>query len=203
MVPGCISGPRKDLQEKLNNPDAGVQLVYNNVTHDLYNYCNDEIISALQYFNLNNRKENKVKVILVPSYLDGNDGIFNYSYYDLLIGLDMTVFPSYYEPWGYTPLESAAFGIPTITTDLSGFGLWVSHEPKDIENGVAVILRTEYNYHDVAEDIQDNVILFANKTQEEAAELRKRAQDIAHKTSWHEFISYYMEAFNIALKNKK
>jgi glycosyltransferase involved in cell wall biosynthesis len=203
MVPGCISGPRKDLQEKLNNPDANVQLVYNNVTHDLYNYCNDEIISALQHFNLNNRKENKVKVILVPSYLDGNDGIFNYSYYDLLIGLDMTVFPSYYEPWGYTPLESAAFGIPTITTDLSGFGLWVSHEPKDIENGVAVILRTEYNYHDVAEDIHDNVILFANKTQEEVAEIRKRAQDIAHKTSWHEFISYYMEAFNIALKNKK
>jgi len=200
MVPGCISGPRKDLQEKLNNPDANVQLICNNTTHDLYNYCNDEIISALQCFNLNNRKENKVKVIFVPSYLDGNDGIFNHSYYDLLIGLDMTVFASYYEPWGYTPLESAAFGIPTITTDLSGFGLWVSHEPKDIENGVAVILRTEYNYHDVAEDIQDNVVLFANKTQEEIAGLRKRAQDIAHKASWHEFISYYIKAFNIAFK---
>jgi glycosyltransferase involved in cell wall biosynthesis len=152
---------------------------------------------------LNNRKESKVKVIFVPSYLDGNDGIFNHSYYDLLIGLDMTVFPSYYEPWGYTPLESAAFGIPTITTDLSGFGLWVSHEPKGIENGVAVILRTEYNYHDVSEDIQDNIILFANKTQEEVAELRKRVQDIAHKACWHEFISYYIKAFNIAFKKIK
>ncbi len=200
MVPGCIAGPMKDLQEKLNNPDANIRLVHNNITHDLYNYCNDDIIRTLQYFNLNNRKENKVKVILVPSYLDGNDGIFNHSYYDLLIGLDMTVFPSYYEPWGYTPLESAAFNIPTITTDLSGFGLWVSHESKNIENGVAVIHRTEYNYHDVAEEIQDNIILFANKSQEEVAELRKRARDIAHKASWHEFISYYIDAFNIALK---
>ena len=143
--------------------------------------------------------ERAVKVIFVPSYLDGNDGIFNHSYYDLLIGLDMTVFASYYEPWGYTPLESAAFCIPTTTTDLSGFGLWVSHEPKNIENGVAVIHRTEFNYHDVAEKIQDNIVLFAHKTQEEIAELRKRAHEIAHKTSWNEFISYYVDAFNIAL----
>ena len=200
MVPGCISGPLKSLQEKLNDPDSDIQLVNNNVTHEMYNYCHDEIIKALHYFNLNNRKENKVKVILVPSYLDGNDGIFNQSYYDLLIGLDMTVFASYYEPWGYTPLESAAFSIPTITTDLSGFGLWVSHEPRNIENGVAVIRRTEYNHYDVAEEIQNNIILFANKSQEEVAKLRKRAHDIAQKTSWNEFISYYIEAFNIALK---
>lgn len=75
-----------------------------------------------------NEPNDKVKVIYVPSYLKGDDGILNISYYDLLIGMDATVFPSYYEPWGYTPLESIAFGVPTITTDLSGFGKWCESE---------------------------------------------------------------------------
>jgi len=200
MIPGNIAGPCKNLQEKLNNPKADVQPACNNTTHELYDYWNDDIIKALQYLDLNNRKENRVKVIFVPSYLDGNDGIFNHSYYDLLIGLDMTVFASYYEPWGYTPLESAAFGVPTVTTDLSGFGLWVSHKPENIENGVAVIHRNEYNYHDVAEKIAENITVFAGKPEKEVAELGKRAQDIAQKASWSEFISYYIKAFNIALK---
>jgi glycosyltransferase involved in cell wall biosynthesis len=199
MVPAHIAGPRKDLQEKLENPKATVQLTHNNVTHDLYNYYNDDVIKTLRDFNLDNSKKNKVNVIFVPSYLDGNDGIFNQTYYDLLIGLDMTVFASYYEPWGYTPMESAAFGIPTITTDLSGFGLWVSHEPQTIENGVAVIHRTEYNYHEVAEEIQNNILLLSKKKEEEIAELRQRASDISHKGSWDKFISYYVEAFGIAL----
>ena len=215
MVPGWICGPRKDLQEKMGIEETDIPVAgnaahnlcnynpaNNNTTHNLHNYYSDDIIKMLQQFNLNNSQECKVKVIFVPSYLDGNDGIFNHPYYDLLIGLDMTVFASYYEPWGYTPLESAAFRIPTITTDLSGFGLWVSHEPKTIENGVAVIHRTEFNYFDVAEKIQDNIVIFANKKQEEIVELRERAHAIAHKTSWNAFIAYYMDAFNIALSKK-
>ncbi len=199
MVPAWICGPREDLQEKLNNPESKIQSSNNNTTHNLCNYWDDDIIKTLQCFNMNNRQEDKVKVIFVPSYLDGNDGIFNHTFYDLLIGLDMTVFASYYEPWGYTPLESAAFHIPTITTNLSGFGLWVSHKQENIENGVAVIRRTEYNHSEVAEEIQDNIILLSHKTRKEITGLRKRAREIAHKTSWSEFISYYVEAFNIAL----
>jgi glycogen phosphorylase/synthase len=66
-----------------------------------------------------------VNVIFAPCYLNGNDGIFNMPYYDLLIGMDITVFPSYYEPWGYTPMESIAFRVPTITSNLTGYGLWI------------------------------------------------------------------------------
>ena len=68
----------------------------------------------------------KEKVIFVPTYLNKADGIFGKDYYELLVGMDMTVFPSYYEPWGYTPLESVAFSVPTITTTLAGFGLWAA-----------------------------------------------------------------------------
>ena len=71
-----------------------------------------------------NTPDSRVKIIFVPTYLNGNDGTLNVPYYDILIGLDLTLFPSYYEPWGYTPMESAAFGIPTVTTSLAGFRQW-------------------------------------------------------------------------------
>ena len=74
----------------------------------------------------------------MPSYLHGDDGVFNLSYFDLLIGFDLTVFASYYEPWGYTPLESLAFRIPTVTTTLAGFGLWVKDEYGEVKNGITV-----------------------------------------------------------------
>lgn len=200
LVPAWISGPRKDLQEKLENPKAKYQLLNNNVTHDLCNFNEDQVLNALRFFQLENGKKDKVKVVFVPSYLDGADGIFNMSYYDILAGLDITVFASYYEPWGYTPLESAAFGVPTVTTDLSGFGLWVSSKPEEISNGVAVIHRTDNNTREVADSIQTEIARFAGMSAKEVKQAQKNAAAIAKKASWSEFAKYYLEAFEIALK---
>ncbi len=86
----------------------------------------DQVLDMLKYLGMGNRPGDKVKVIFVPCYLDGRDGIMNKEYYDILLGQDLSVYASYYEPWGYTPLESVAFRVPTITTDLAGFGLWVN-----------------------------------------------------------------------------
>ena len=94
-------------------------------THQLFNFNSDPIINQLINKGINNSPESKVKVVFVPVYLNGFDQIFDLEYYDFLIGFDLSIFPSYYEPWGYTPLESVAFGIPTITTSLAGFGAWV------------------------------------------------------------------------------
>ena len=105
----------------------------------------DQVLDMLKYLNMSNSPESKVKVIFIPCYLDGNDGILNETYYDLIIGADLSVYPSYYEPWGYTPLESVAFKVPAITTDLAGFGLWVNSlkgHPGTLEDGVKVIHRT-------------------------------------------------------------
>lgn len=200
LVPAWISGPRKDLQEKLENPKAKYQLLNNNVTHDLCNFNEDNVLNALRFFQLENGKKDKVKVVFVPSYLDGTDGIFNMSYYDVLPGLDLTVFASYYEPWGYTPLESAAFSVPTVTTDLSGFGLWVSSKPEEISNGVAVIHRTDNNTREVADSIQTEIARFAGMNAKEVKQAQKNAAAIAKKASWSEFAKYYLEAFEIALK---
>jgi phosphorylase/glycogen(starch) synthase len=142
-----------------------------------------------------------VKLIFVPSYLNGNDGIFNLSYYNLLTGLDLTVFPSYYEPWGYTPLESIAFRVPTITTNLAGFGVWAeTEEKKAIRKGVIVIERTEDNYFEVAETIKEAIIRYSEYDVQEISEIRKKAHALSKKADWAHFIRYYLEAYGIALK---
>lgn len=142
-----------------------------------------------------------VHVIFVPTYLNGNDGVLNLPYYDLLIGLDLTVFPSYYEPWGYTPLESMAFHVPTITTSLSGYGVWCEEQGcTTIDKGVAVIYRNDSNTQDVISHIVNTIAYYLSLTPQKIAVIRKAAVTLALKAEWKNFFSYYREAYTIALK---
>jgi len=202
MVPAYIKGFRIDLASALNKSGAMIDSWNRFTTHELHDYHNDNVMSALRWFHFTNQESDKIKVIFVPSYLNGTDGIFNKSYYDLLIGMDLSVFPSYYEPWGYTPLESVAFSVPTITTDLSGFGQWVSHKLHDIEEGVGVIHRSDYNGFNVAEHIAEMIFKFCNYNTEEIKSVRKKAAYIAEKALWKHFIQFYDKAYSIALTNK-
>ena len=162
-------------------------------------------VDMLKYLGMGNRPEDKVKVIFVPCYLDGRDGIMNKEYYDILLGQDLSVYASYYEPWGYTPLESVAFHVPTITTDLAGFGLWVNSlkNQHGINDGVEVLHRSDYNYSEVADGIKDTITLFADKTDKEVKEIRKRAAEVAEQALWKHFIQYYYEAYDIALRKAR
>ena len=193
MVPGWISGPRKDLQ----TPHPSF------VTHNLVDPQHDLVMNQLQHLGFTNSKENSVKIIFVPSYLNGNDGIFNLSYYDLLIGLDLSVFPSYYEPWGYTPHESVAFSIPTITTSLSGFGVWAQKqgEKKGMDDGIEVIHRDDYNQTEVAEEIASIIHDFSLKSVEQINMLKQAAASLSDRADWAHFIVYYQEAYRKALHN--
>jgi glycosyltransferase involved in cell wall biosynthesis len=144
-----------------------------------------------------------VKIIFVPCYLDGNDGIMNLSYYDVIIGNDLSAYPSYYEPWGYTPLESIAFHVPTITTDLSGFGRWVNKElghQGNLVDGVKVIHRSDYNYSEVADYIKNAVAEYSGYSNEMVLSVRRRASALSKKALWKHFITYYYEAYDKALK---
>ena len=202
MVPAHIKGFRVDLASALKNQATEINSWNKFTTHELHDYYNDNVMSAIHWFHFKNDQQQAVKIIFIPSYLNGSDGIFNKTYYDLLIGMDLTVFPSYYEPWGYTPLESVAFGVPTITTDLSGFGLWVSHEPKDIDNGVGVIHRSDYNSYLVSTQIAEMIKKFAELDENEVNEVRTKASIIAEKALWKHFIQYYYKAYQIALDKK-
>ena len=142
-----------------------------------------------------------VHVIFVPTYLNGNDGVLNLPYYDLLIGLDLTVFPSYYEPWGYTPLESMAFHVPTITTSLSGYGVWCEEQGcTTIDKGVAVIYRNDSNTDDVIQHIVNTIAYYLSLTPRRVTAARKAAVELALKAEWQHFFPYYREAYAIALK---
>ena len=221
-VPGWVGEPRQDLQERLqkmqdNQSKQKTQSIQNNqktatfdtplevpqVTHWLHNMSHDNVLSMMKYYDMHNRKDERVKVIFLPCYLDGKDGIVNLTYYDVVLGNDLCVYPSYYEPWGYTPLEAVAFKVPCITTDLAGFGLWANKElghTGEISDGVKVIHRTDYNYSEVADAIKDTVAEFSAMTQKQVDECRKKAELLSKKALWSEFIKYYDEAYDIALR---
>ena len=142
-------------------------------------------------------RNGKVSIVFVPYYLDGHDPLFGKTYYDLLIGMDVTVFPSYYEPWGYTPLESCAFHVPTITTSLAGFGEWAARQKN--QYGVIVVERNDSNFNEVAEHIADDLLRFDRLSKEDKARARHEAALIAKKADWKHFFQYYRKAYDIAL----
>lgn len=206
-VPGWVGEPREDLKERLDSKnDFDTPLYCPFVTHWLHDMSNDKVLDMLKYLGMSNAATDKVKIIFLPCYLDGNDGILNFSYYDVILGNDLTIYPSYYEPWGYTPLESIAFHVPTVTTDLAGFGLWVNslkHGYSELKDGVKVIHRSDYNYSEVADAIKDTITEFSTLSEKEIKDIRKRAVTISEKALWKHFITYYYEAYDVALRKAK
>ena len=146
------------------------------------------------------RRFGKVSVVFVPYYLNGQDPLFGKSYYDLLIGMDASVFPSYYEPWGYTPLESVAFHVPTVTTTLAGFGLWVERDSIEAGDSVKVIVRNDSNYYEVVEQVAQQLVHLSQLTDEQMEAVRNTAAKVARKAEWRYFFKYYRQAYAIALK---
>jgi glycosyltransferase involved in cell wall biosynthesis len=206
-VPGWEAGARQDLQERLaSGKTFDTPLAAPATTHWLHNVNDDRVVGMTRHLNMHNRKEDKVKLIFVPCYLTGHDGIFNMPYYDVIMGNDLSVFPSYYEPWGYTPLESIAFRVPTITTDLAGFGLWVNTEVGrmgEIEDGVKVIHRTDYNYSEVVDAIKDTVAWYSAMNDSQVKKAREKAGKLSKKALWSNFITHYERAYDMALRKRR
>jgi len=186
MVPAGHNGPCREL--------AGT-----NCTHYLNDPDTDEILRALRDAGIMNREGDKVKAIFVPSYLTGNDGVFNLTYYELLPGMDLTVCPSYYEPWGYTPLESVAFGVPTVTTSLTGFGLWVDEKCDVGHPSVTVVRRNDDNYDTVVESVRTRITELSAADPAELNSLRRNAFKVSGVALWDANIVYYKEAYTRAL----
>ena len=203
-VPGWVGEPRQDLADRLQSGKKyDTPLPVPEITHWLHNMTHDNVLGMLKFLDMHNRAEDKVKLIFLPCYLTGDDGILNMTYYDLVLGKDLCIYPSYYEPWGYTPLEAIAFKVPCITTDLAGFGLWansVKGAPSEIEDGVKVIHRTDYNYSEVADAIKDTVTKYSNMSADEVKKARANAEKLSKKALWSEFIKYYEQAYDFALQ---
>jgi len=203
MVPAWVHGARADLKFCIENDyQAYKPLQMPFLTHWIRNFGEDKVVNFILSSGFTNTTSEKLKIIFVPCYLDGQDKIFNKSYYDLLIGMDATVFASYYEPWGYTPLESIAFGIPTITTDLAGFGLWAKTlvSGDDMKEGAVVVKRTDDNYFDVINRIAAHLL---QQMEADINEVRHNCFRLAEQAEWGKFINYYEQAFELAILNNK
>ena len=200
MVPAWAKEARPELQAALTAKRKS-PIGDSVLTHTLNNPDQDPINCRIRGIGFANAKADNVKVIYVPCYLNGSDGIFDKTYYDLLIGMDATVFPSYYEPWGYTPLESIAFGVPTITTTLSGFGQWIlsTEDATFSECGVNVVARGDFNYNEVADRIAKSLEYLSNSNPASLAMISSRAMNTASLAAWSYFIEYYVKAFEVAL----
>ena len=203
MVPAWCAGPRADLKHSLVM-DERSRLADPLLTHNLHNYNEDPVNRRMHELGFANDARSNVTVLYVPCYLDGADGIFNLTYYQLLPGLDATVFASYYEPWGYTPLESVAFGVPTVTTDLAGFGLWVEEacEPGFATSGVSVVHRDDSNYAAARDAIVKDLETLIAAPAKEMTAYRKAASETARKAQWTDFIRFYDQSYCNALEHR-
>lgn len=202
-VPGWVNCPRHDLAQRIGDGTKfDTQLERPVITHWLNDMDNDRVLGQMRYLNMNNSMGDNVKLIFIPCYLTGDDGILNLTYFDAILGNDLCVYPSYYEPWGYTPLEAVAFKVPCITTDLAGFGVWASKELKgktSLKDGVLVVHRTDDNYNEVVDNIKDAIYEYACLDAKQETSARNKARKLSQKALWSNFIKYYCDAYDFAL----
>lgn len=204
LTPGWVEAPRAELLSRIEQEcECNTPLHDPFITHDIHNYDSDNIVNQIKWLGLNNHPHCRIKLVFIPSYLTGSDGLLNMPYYDILVGMDATAFPSYYEPWGYTPLESVAFGIPTITTQLSGFGQWViGHDASSLKaTGVEVLRRYDDNFAGVSQQLADTIVNMSKMSNKEKKAIDTAASKLAAEAEWRNFIAYYHKAYDIALRN--
>jgi phosphorylase/glycogen(starch) synthase len=195
MFPGAHSGPKRKLLS--SSPDDTTP---DNCTHDLRDAEHDPIQRELSALSLRNERGSAVHFIQVPVYLSNTDPLITASYYELLPGFDLSAFPSYYEPWGYTPQEAIAFGVPSVTSDLAGFGRWVLNQGNFEQSGVHVLPRVHRSAEDAGTDLGAFFASFVHKKLEERGELALSARATSGRARWRDLIGAYFEAQNRALE---
>lgn len=171
-------------------------------THDLMNR-NDRILNLLREVSLVNQVADRVKVIYYPVYISGGDGLLNLDYEQVIMGSHFGIFPSSYEPWGYTPLETAALGVASLTTDMAGFGEFIGNiedkETRDELKGIYVLERYKKSEDEVIQKLADIMIDYAKLSREERVENKLRARRLSEYADWRELIQYYFDAHKKAL----
>ena len=198
-VPAANIGMRQDLAQHLENKESAIDPAQKRwLTHNLESEAWDLVSQSIEGSILST-SASRVKVLFVPTYLNGNDGIFNMPYYDVLAGVDLTVFASYYEPWGYTPLESVAYGVPTVTTTLAGFGLWVANHSN--RAGVDVVRRDDYNEREVVFQITEIMKRYLTMSEAQYEATREAAMELSNTAVWKKLYNEYKRAYEEAIEN--
>ncbi len=154
----------------------------------------DLYIKSFLNAQLFNGKGDTVKVLLMPFYIGKNDGVLNREYYDVISGLDLGVFASYYEPWGYTPLESIAYAVPTITSDLAGFGRYV-YKNHPLETCVKILKREKQSFEIASDEMHKVILEYLNS---DKSKIKSASVNLSKNFSWNIFVNNYLKAYEIA-----
>jgi glycogen(starch) synthase len=169
------------------------------VTHDMIDDATDPILCQLRYRGLFNAPDDPVKMIFHPQFVTATSPPMSMDYEQFVRGCHLGIFPSYYEPWGYTPMECIALGLPAVTTDLSGFGAYVQrHIPNHTEQGICVLQRRAKSFDQSVQDLTNYLMDFVQMTRRQRIELRNRAERLSEMFDWSALIQYYNDAHDLA-----
>ena len=170
-------------------------------THHIMNEDHDQLLRDLREHGLTNREEDRIKVVFYPGYLSNSDGLLNLDYEQAVMGCHLGIFPSYYEPWGYTPMESAGYGVPAITTDLAGLGAYML--TNDIpQTGISVLKRRNKHGEEIIEPLKELIKGYALMHRTERLELKHQAIALAHRFDWEYLAPNYFEAHELATSTR-
>ena len=171
------------------------------VTHTLKSDGSDEILKFLRTSNLVNNKHDKVKIVYHPDFISTANPLFKIDYGQFVRGCHLGIFPSMYEPWGYTPLECLASGIPSVTSDMAGFGDYVENEVDDYKNnGMYIIKRRRRDFNETAEDLANMMFDFVNLNRRDRISLRNRCEAASLQFDWSNLGRYYDEAYKLVVE---
>jgi glycogen(starch) synthase len=170
------------------------------VTHNLVDDSKDELLNFIRTVNLVNNQHDKVKIVYHPDFVSAANPLFKMDYQNFVRGCHLGIFPSYYEPWGYTPLESQASGVPSITSDLAGFGDYVINNiPNHDELGLFIVHRNHTNFWDSAEEMANKMFDFVQLNRRERIAQRNRCEESSLHFDWRNLGKYYDQAYFLAL----
>ncbi len=199
LIPAGNSGVRSEVLDRMNAPADEARGPLGLSTHNLFDEEHDPVHEHCARLGLDNAPGSRVKVIQIPIYLDEDDGFLGLPYAAVIRAMDLSCFPSFYEPWGYTPQESVALGVPTITSDYAGFGRWARGLGLGFDQGVSVLSRMQVDYDEAVKALADEVeAFFARGSDPEP--LRSACRETAGCTEWSDLIVHYHTAYRAALE---
>ncbi|MBS1557343.1 MAG: glycogen/starch synthase [Bacteroidetes bacterium] len=166
------------------------------VTHRIVNEEQDDIVRFIYRRNLLNKPQDKVKIIYHPDFITSTNPLFGLDYSQFVRGCHLGIFPSYYEPWGYTPLECMASGVPAVTSDLSGFGDYLmKHMPDHEKGGMFVVERGKRTFDWSARQLATFLYQFLKQSRRDRINQRNSVENYSSAFSWNNLISHYEEAY--------
>jgi glycogen(starch) synthase len=170
------------------------------ITHNLVNDQNDDILNFLRRSELLNHRHDRVKMVYHPDFVSPASPLLGMEYGQFVRGCHLGIFPSYYEPWGYTPLECVARGVPAITSDLSGFGDYaLQNVPDPEQKGIFVVHRQEKTFDESAEELTNMLWEFVQLSRRDRIMQRNAVESHAELFDWKNLRVYYDRAYSLAL----